>query len=152
MFMMTISKEITEEIVQIISDFNYLLIDLSIRGNEKNPILEIFVDNESGVSADDCAEISKAIGSFLDGGDYISPGYRLDVSSPGVERPLKFLQQYPKHLNRQFEVTFTSGDGTKKLNAKLIGIADEKLTFDSGKNQIIVSFGDIISAKVLISF
>ena len=152
MFMKIITKEIEQQIEQIISDYNYLLIDLNIRGNEKNPIVEIFVDNQKGVSADDCADISKAIGVMLDEEDAISSGYRLDVSSPGVDRPLKFLEQFPKHLNRQFEVQYVSGEEVKNLKAKLVKISDDKLLFKSGKEEFLLSFDDIKSAKVLISF
>lgn len=152
MFMKIITKEIEQQIEQIITDYNYLLIDLNIRGNEKNPIVEIFVDNQKGVSADDCADISKAIGVMLDEEDAISSGYRLDVSSPGVDRPLKFLEQFPKHLNRQFEVQYVSGEEVKNLKAKLVKISDDKLLFKSGKEEFLLSFDDIKSAKVLISF
>lgn len=152
MFIMTIKKEIIEKISEIIRGFDYLLIDIVVRGSEQKPILEIFVDNETGVSADDCAEISKAVGEYLDDGELISSGYRLDVSSPGVERPLKFLQQYPKHLNRQFELSFTSGDEVKNIKAKLKAVEGERLVFVKGKDEYVLSIGDIKSAKVLISF
>lgn len=152
MFMKIITKEIEQQIERIISDFNYLLIDLIVRGNEKNPIVEIFVDNQTGVSADDCADISKAIGVMLDEEDAISSGYRLDVSSPGVDRPLKFLEQFPKHLNRQFEVKYVSGEELKEFKAKLVSISENQLLFVSGKQEYNLSFGDIKSAKVLISF
>ncbi len=77
--------------------------------------------------------------------------YRLDVSSPGVDRPLIYLQQYPKHLNRLFEIEFKASDTSSTFKGRLVSVEDEVLTFKSDK-EIKLKFSDIINAKVLVSF
>ena len=78
--------------------------------------------------------------------------YRLDVSSPGTDKPLKFLSQFPKHINRKFEVSYTSNDETKKLSGKLIKVEGDTLVFLSNQNEISINFNNIKKAKVIVSF
>ena len=130
----------------------FFLIDCVIRGNNANRIIEIYVDGEKNVSADDCAKISNEINLQLENVPDIGSSYRLDVSSPGVDRPLKFLKQYPKHINRYFEVAYTAGSEEKRMTAKLVRIEGDDLIFIFNKDEVIINFNNIKKAKVLVSF
>ncbi|MFH1198273.1 MAG: hypothetical protein V1720_21395 [bacterium] len=127
-------------------------IEINFRGNEKTPVIEIFIDNQIGMTSDDCAHFSREITDVIELQNVIECDYRLDVSSPGVARSLKFIGQYPKHINRNFDVIYTDGDEEKKITGKLIRIENNDLFFGSGKNEIIVNFEKIKKALVKISF
>lgn len=129
-----------------------LLVDVTFRGSNNNPVVEIYVDNEEGVTIELCSDISREINEIIENEELLAANFRLDVSSPGVDRPLKFLQQYKKHLNRNFEVAYLIGEEKKKIKGKLININGEKLIFESGKSEIEIDFNSIKTAKVLISF
>jgi ribosome maturation factor RimP len=103
--------------------------------------------------------VSREISKQIDEKELLK-SYRLDVSSPGVDRPLIYLNQFPKHLNRLFEVEFSakggSASGGNASGSSLTfkgkcSIEDEVLTFQSNK-EIKIKFPDIIKAKVLVSF
>jgi len=81
----------------------------------------------------------------------LNSAYRLDVSTPGVNRPLKYLEQYKKHINRKFEVRYKSGENKKSIAGKLVKIENDNLYFYSGR-ELTIKFKDIIKAKVLVSF
>jgi ribosome maturation factor RimP len=130
----------------------FFLIDIVFRGDQRKRIIEVFVDGEKNVSADNLAEISRGINKIILEQDLIKEPYRLDVSTPGVERPLKHLKQFPKHVNRNFELTFKTNDIEKTIKTKLIGVEGDQLTFNYEKNNLIVEFKNITKAKVLISF
>jgi ribosome maturation factor RimP len=150
---MNLLKENIQDIVQGIVEKNgYFLIDLIVRGSESNRVLEIFIDGENNVTAEDCAKISKEINSILSVSEMIDFSYRLDVSSPGVDRPLKFLKQFPKHLNRKFEVSYKQNDETKSLTGKLLKVDGEYLLFLTKNGEEMLNFNNILNAKVLISF
>jgi len=127
-----------------------LLIGCTIRGTKSNPVIEVFIDGSKDISAEICATVSTLIKKVIDEQNLFS-SYRLDVSSPGVDRPLTFIEQYLKHLNRSFEVEYKAGDGVRKLNATLIGIEENILTFLTD-TEIKIRFQDILKAKVLVSF
>lgn len=145
-------KYIESEIREISKNSGFLLIDFILRGDKNQQVFEVFIDNEKGITSEDCAELSRKIHDFLDPLDEVSANYRLDVSSPGVNRPIKFIQQFPKHLNRKFDLKFVQGGQTKKMNAELVGIEGAELTFKKGEEIFVIPFDNIKSAKVLISF
>jgi ribosome maturation factor RimP len=139
------------QIAQQVAEENSLfLIDLIVRGSESSRVIEVFIDGEINISADECALVSKEITKRIDEKELLK-SYRLDVSSPGVDRPLIYLKQYPKHLNRLFEIEFNASGSSSTFKGKLVSIEDEVLTFQSNK-EIKIKFQDIIKAKVLVSF
>jgi len=130
---------------------NLFLLEVLYRGTERNRVIEIFIDGEDNISADDCARISREINQVIEEKELLNSTYRLDVSTPGVDRPLKYLDQYKKHINRKFEVRYKSGKNKKSITGKLVKIDEDNLCFYSGREQAI-KFEDIIKAKVLVSF
>jgi len=140
-----ISNEIAEKL-------NFFVIDINFRGDNRKKIIEVFVDAEKNIDADNLAEISREINSVIEEKDIIQQAYRLDVSTPGVDRPLKFLKQFPKHINRNFEVTYKAGDEARTITGKLLSVEREELTFLSDKKEILIEFKNITTAKVIISF
>lgn len=140
-----ISNEIAEKL-------NFFVIDINFRGDNRKKIIEVFVDAEKNIDADNLAEISREINSIIEEQDIIQQAYRLDVSTPGVDRPLKFLKQFPKHINRNFEVTYKAGDEARTITGKLLSVEREELTFLSDKKEVLIEFKNITTAKVIISF
>lgn len=140
-----ISNEIAEKL-------NFFVIDITFRGDNRKKIIEVYVDAEKNIDADNLAEISREINSVIEEQDLIQQAYRLDVSTPGVDRPLKFLKQFPKHINRNFDITYKTGDETKTITGKLLSVEREELMFLSDKKEILIEFKNIITAKVIISF
>lgn len=147
----TIKEKILQIVENSISETGFFLIDTNIRGDNRKRIIEVFVDSSENVSADNLAELSSKINDVLSETEGIG-NYRLDVSTPGVDRPLKFLEQYPKNVNRNFELEYQIGDEIKKTKAKLESVNGSELTFNDGKNIFIINYNQIKKAKVLISF
>lgn len=161
---MNLFEENIKEIAEIaVEKCGFFLIDILFRGKKGNRIIEIYIDGETNVSAEDCAKVSSEIDIQLENLPDIGSNYRLDVSSPGVDRPLKFLKQYPKHINRKFDIEYMSGEETKKISGKLIRIDGNDLVFHVNSNlskklsadpagETIINFNNIINAKVIVSF
>ena len=149
---MNSTKQNILNVAQEISEKNnLLLLEVLFRGNERNHVIEIFIDGEDNLSADDCARISREINELIEKNEFLNSAYRLDVSTPGVDRPLEYLKQYKKHINRKFEVRYKTGENKKDITAKLVKIEEDNLYFYSDREQVI-KFEDIIKAKVLVSF
>lgn len=145
-------ENITKKIEEIVSRAGFQLIELIFRGSQQKPVIEIFIDSKNGVSANDCATVSKEISSILDSSELNIKDYRLDVSSPGVDKPLKYLWQYDKNIGRTFDLDYQEGNEKKSLKCKLLSINENILVFEVNKTTIEINFNQIISAKVLISF
>lgn len=78
--------------------------------HHSNKRLEVFVDSDSSMTFQKCQRISRHLESYLDEEQPLGEDYVLEVSSPGLDRPLKFFRQYMKNLGRNLEVTTTDGD------------------------------------------
>jgi ribosome maturation factor RimP len=144
---------IAQKIAEIVERKGFFPIEIIIRGIPSKRVMEVFIDGENDVSADDCANVSREINSELENLPEAGNDYRLDVSSPGVDKPLKFLKQYPKHIKRNFEVSYKSGEETKKISGKLISVEEENLTFlCKNVGEVKVKFNNIKKAKVTVSF
>jgi ribosome maturation factor RimP len=145
-------KNIKDIAAGVIEKNGFFLIDMVLRGNDKNRVIEIYIDGEKNISAEDCAKVSRELASVIESQNLFESNYRLDISSPGTERPLIFLKQYPKHINRKFDISYTQNDNVKKLSGKLLDVRGDELTFLSNNNQIIIKFNNIKKAKVIAGF
>jgi len=102
---------------ETVEENNFFIVDFVLRGNPNNRIIELYIDSEKNVTAEDLAGISRIINRKFEEQNIIDSQYRLDVSSPGTDKPLKFLKQFPKHVNRKFDVSYSADGGTKKFQA-----------------------------------
>jgi ribosome maturation factor RimP len=146
---------LVEKIIEIATNIagknGFFLVDAVVRGTSSGRVVEIFLDGEKNITADDCAKISNELNLQLEKIPDTHSLYRLDVSSPGVDRPLKFLKQYHKHINRKFEIIYKTGDDENKISAILTGINGNDLIFSIKTEVITINFNNIITAKVMVS-
>lgn len=144
-------QEICEQVVQ---SEGFFFIDLTIRGQRDKKVIEIFIDAPGDLSVNDCATINRKIGDALEAQELLHDVSRLDVSSPGVDRPLKFLQQYPKHLGRILEIEYAEeGKQVQVVTGRLQDITGELLLITKkDRSQITINFSSIKTAIVRISF
>jgi ribosome maturation factor RimP len=142
---------ISEKIKNTVEQLGFLLIEINFRGNENDLVLEIFIDNEVGIITSDCVDVSRACGDLIESENLIESKYRLDVSSPGIDRPLMYIQQFQKNIDRFFELEF-EGQVGEKFEAKLLDVNNEILKFQIDNKIEEVNFNNIKSAKVVVRF
>ncbi len=100
------------------------LVEIILNDNKK---LGVFVDSDSGMTFKKCQQISRFLEKTIDEEDWFGPKYTLEVSSPGITRPLKFARQYKKNLGRKVEVKLLEGG---KETGTLIKVEDESITLE----------------------
>lgn len=123
--------------------------------------LEVFIESDSGVTFDKCRQISRYLEGYLDTEGWLGEKYILEVSSPGVGRPLKLLRQYPLNIGRKVEVSLKEGKPkTGLLKAVNDGsiVLEEKVRVKEGKKkktkvvETVIPFDQITKTVVKISF
>lgn len=87
---------------------NLELVDIDYRAEGSGRVLRIYIDKTSGVTIDDCAELSRELGILLDINEIISHSYNLEVSSPGLDRELKKNTDYEKYMGRKLKLKLIS--------------------------------------------
>lgn len=123
--------------------------------------LEVFIDSDSGVTFQKCRRISRYLEAVIEEENWFGEKYTLDVSSPGLTRPLKLKRQYMKNIGRKLDVTLKDGE---KKKGQLIKVEDESITLEEtlrvkeGKKKVRkevqteIPFETIKKSLVVISF
>lgn len=130
----------TEELVQPIIDAgNYELVDVEYVKEGANKYLRIYADKEGGINIDDCVDISRALEAKLDEDDFIEEAYILEVSSPGLGRPLKKEKDFARSIGKNVEVKlYKAIEIGKELEGELISYTSEDVIICVGDAEVII--------------
>lgn len=153
---MNIEKRVIELVEEKIADRpDLFLVDVQMHGSG---ILSILVDGDNGVAISDCVAISRHVGFHLEEENAIEQAYRLEVSSPGIDTPLKSLRQFQKNINRSLKVKLKDGNirEGKLMSTDDSGITIQESVKEKGKKAVLqenfIKFEDISETIVLVSF
>lgn len=143
-------EKLIEPIVKV-NNLNFVDIEYIKEGNEW--ILRVFVENEEGdLTIDQLSNLSRLISQKLDEEDPIDKSYFLEVSSPGVERPLKKVSDYERFTGENIKVsTYRKINNNKEFIGKLIGIDENKVVtikLKDSQEEIKLKFADISKANL----
>ena len=135
------------------------LVRVAMIGGKSDPTLQIMAERPDTrqLSIDDCADLSRAVSEIFDpleeaGRDPIDGAYRLEVSSPGIDRPLTRLADYADWAGHEVRVKFVSPvDAAKQVTGDIIGIDGEMVAIDTTKGRREVAFANIQSAKLVLT-
>ena len=144
---MDLRPKIEELAAPLMAPIDAFIVDVQIRPGDRRKIIQLFVDTDAGITIDQCASLSRSLGEALEIQGAIADPYILEVSSPGLERPLKNLRQYRKNLGRMFRVRCAAEQPNTEFVGKLLAVEGETLTFGGGKNEnYVVPFHTIIES------
>ena len=156
-FIMTQDTQIqaVEKLITPLLNEDIFLVSIKIKPTNN---FKIYLDADSGLGIEKCIKINRALYKIMEEMSMYPDGdFSLEVSSPGLDEPLKLLRQYKKNIGRDVEVTMN--DEAKK-EGKLTAVTDENITIEyaegKGKKAIVktdeIPFGDIKQTKVQIKF
>lgn len=126
-------------------------LDYITRG--RGVLLRIYIDATSGVSLDDCERVSRQLGSLFDVEDPIAEEYTLEVSSPGLDRPLFTLDQYRRYIgedvNLRLRVPF---ERRRRYQGRLTAVVDEEVVLEMDEHEYSFPFAGIDKANLIPRF
>ncbi len=115
-------KQVIEiEISELFKDKPLFLVDIKVLSNGK---IEVYADSPSNITIDECVQISRHIHQHLEVNNLMTDNLSLDVSSPGIDEPLKVPQQFQKQLNKQVDVVLKNG---LKFTGELIAVDENEI-------------------------
>ena len=132
-------EKLVEEIVKpITDDENIELVDVEFKKEGPIRYLRVFIDKEGGISLDDCQLVNKQISAKLDELDSIEESYFLEVSSPGLDRPLKKESDFIKYEGKIVELKlYKPIEGSKRIEGELIGLFDGKISIKFEDDKVL---------------
>lgn len=115
----------------IVEELHLELVDLEFVKEGANWYLRVYIDKEGGVNIDDCEAVSRALEKKLDEADPIEQAYVLEVSSPGLDRPLKKDADFEKFVGEIIDIKlYQAKDGKKQYQGKLLGLTDGVISIE----------------------
>ena len=118
------------------------------------PKLQIMVERQDGraVSVDDCALASRLVSAVLDVEDPVSGSYVLEVSSPGIDRPLTRLQDFERFAGFEARVELrVPVEGRRRFRGRLMGVEQDRIRLETEQEEVELSFDDIQKAKLVLT-
>lgn len=138
---------------EILENLDIELVNIEFRNEGRSKILRVYIDKENGVSINDCASISRELSVLLDVNDVINSRYTLEVSSPGLRRPLKKEEDYKKFLGRQIKLkTNKMIENRKNFKGLLKNCNDGNISVETGGTLYSIPIELITKANLEIDF
>ncbi len=122
--------------------------DLELLGRGPGTVLRVVVDGD-GVNVDRLAEVSRGLSRLLDNETALSDAYRLEVTSPGLERSLRRPTHYSKSVGREVVVKVADGDKKSTLRGVIADADDDSFTVESEDERVVVGYEDVLTAKTV---
>lgn len=113
-------------------------------------LLRIYIDSQNGITVDDCAAVSDQVGAVLEVEEVIPGDYTLEVSSPGIDRPLFFPDQYQRYLNHLIKVRLMWPEhGRRSFRGYLHSVSDHQIEIEMEGAKYVIALDAVVKAKVV---
>ena len=149
-----IKRKINELADSTADEYGVQVVHVELAGNLRKPIVKVFIDRENGVTIEDCEKFSRALSAVLDVEDPIRTPYTLEVSSPGLDRPLKEIKDFQRNAGKL--VRLITKESINKQNffiGRIIEARDDNLKLLlENKDEISIPFSQISKARLEIEF
>jgi len=156
---MSLKDKLLKIIEKYIGNTNYELVDLIYQKEGFGWVLRVLIDKEGGISLDDCSAVSKGISPLLDEAEEIldlNDSYSLEVSSPGVNRPLIRLNDFDRFKDNQVKIVLkepiNSDENRIRYKGELIGVRDNYIVLILDDKEVLIDFNLIKKANIIYTF
>ncbi len=133
-----------------VTALGYELVGVEHLRQGRHSVLRLYIDSDSGVTVEDCARVSHQVSGVLDVEDPVRGEYSLEVSSPGLDRPLFSLAQFERFRGRRARLVLaTPRAGRRKFSGRLEGVRDGRVVVEVDGEQLLFSLAEIDRARLV---
>ncbi|MFC0006179.1 ribosome maturation factor RimP [Micromonospora siamensis] len=157
--------KLREVVEPVVTEAGYVLEDLSVSRAGRRHVVRVIVDADGGINLDAVADVSRAVSAALDaaeeaGGDLVAGEYQLEVSSPGVDRPLTLPRHWRRNVGRLVKVTVRGAAGVpgqraagdRQLTGRVVEADDERVTLETDSGRVEHSYAELGPGRVQVEF
>jgi len=135
-------------IAPILHDQQVDFVALELKGGKQNQLVRVVVDQEGGIPLDTCTVISRALAAELEIADLMPGRYRLEVSSPGTDWPLKTQRDFMRNRGRLVEVEYRQGETTAAVEGSIAQVTETAVTVASATGSVVVPLVSVQVGKL----
>lgn len=145
------SQQRLNELLQpLVEQLGYEFVGLEYMNNPKQSVLRIYIDSEPGVGLEDCETVSREVAALLDVEDPIKGHYNLEVSSPGLDRPLFNREQFERFAGHEAQLSlFAPEAGRRKFKGLIKGLDGDQLSLEVDGDVVALNFDNIAKARLV---
>lgn len=147
--MSSIPDKIHSILRPITEDLNIYIVEVILRGERTSKVIEVYVDSDSGITLEECSDMSRKLSEKLDEMDLIAGRYRLDVSSPGLDRSLKLLRQYRKNIGRNCKIKYKENGTILTIEGSLESVLEKSITIKKNGKLKEILFSEISETYII---
>ncbi len=148
--MRRVQEKLTEVIEPVVREMGYECVGIEYAPHQKNGILRVFIDSELGIALEDCAKVSHQISGVLDVEDPISENYQLEVSSPGLDRPLFKLEDFERFNGRMVDIRLIETiNDRRKITAVSRGASSDNVVVEMDNEIMEIPLRMILKARLV---
>lgn len=149
----TKSEQLEALIAPVVNGLGYELWGVEYRAQGRHTVLRIYIDAEKGIEVDDCAAVSRQLSGVFDVEDPVQGEYTLEVSSPGMDRPLFTLDQFRRHVGQRVQVRLrTPFEGRRNFSGLLKGVDEDEVIVEVDEHEYLLPIDSIDKANVVPRF
>ena len=142
--------KLNELLQPLVEDLGYEFVGLEYNTNPKNSLLRVYIDHENGVGIEDCETVSRETAALLDVKDPIRSQYNLEVSSPGLDRPLFTAAHYQEFEGCIAQVNlFAPLDGRRKFSGPILGADETSVRIEQDGSEVTLDLSNVVKARLV---
>ncbi len=147
---MNLQEKLRELVLNVVEDNNFELVELQQKRQPKGWLVRVYIDSDNGITVNDCRKISKDITFKLNVETNLIPDtYTLEVSSPGLDRPLRIERDFLRNRGRSVKISFYDIDDEKRfIEGKIIDCIEGHLSLQQEESKIDVPLERVIKANL----
>ena len=143
-----VKQRVSELIEEPIKSEGFELAEVVVSQYKSTATLRVFVYGEHGVNIDQCAHLSRIVGDIIDGTDLFEDGYNLELSSPGLDRPLTTPLDFKYRVGETIRVKFTDAK-RKKLQGEIVAANDGEVELRTDDETLTIGLGEVKEARIV---
>lgn len=144
-----LSTQLTELVAPVVASAGVELVELDVRGSHGSRVVKLIVDADDGVSVEVCAQLSREVSAVLDAEDPIDGKYTLQVSSPGIDRPLRAPRDFARNVGRPVRlVRRQPTDLPGEVTGTVVAVDGSTLTLEVEGEPLEVAFTDVDHGRI----
>ncbi|HEY5549259.1 MAG TPA: ribosome maturation factor RimP [Coriobacteriia bacterium] len=143
------ASRLTGLLDRVASEHGYELVLVEVQGGHGSPLVCVYLDHEGGITIDQIAEASHWIKELLDGLKEYEAGYLLEVSSPGIDRPLVKLADFVRFAGSEAKISTSHEiDEQKHFTGTIRAVEDDVIVLDTADAEVRIPYGDVKKARL----
>ena len=143
-------ERLLEVLEPAVVGLGYELVHVELVGIGEGRVLRVYIDAEDGIDVDDCEKVSRDVSALLDVEDIVRGRYNLEVSSPGLDRPLVKPSHFQRFAGEEVKMKLAvPRDGRRSYKARIVEANDEAVSLDTDEGIISVAYADIEKARLV---